>query len=231
MNQFLRILIGLFFCCVLLGGLWLALRPRSEPKVVKIYKTTLYQSEPSETPAANTVSETELSLEHRNNGQTDEVLLEDYALTPQEEAEFWKWFARLEAENGTEHFDETHAESNELEEANEPEETNTDVKLSYAQLFILVRETYELEDILSAYDIHIKPHGKGVCPFCSTVGFLTTVDRRTRRPKSWGCTNCNGGASGNVTHLYDFIDLVAKIEGIDKKRAVQHLAERAGLVE
>lgn len=226
MKRFYIVLpLGLFFCGVLLSGLWVVLQPREEPEKAILYKspvenTTLIKR--AQIPrTGNPASKTE----HANENPTDEaedtvdLLLTKYGFTPEEEAAFWEWLAAQKKWN----LSIVESVSDEQLQIDTQKEGSTLANIRLSMLLTPVISAYMLEDVLKEYGIEFV-RGRAICPFCSQRTFRTTVDGSTGRRDFWRCRNCTHGPK-RVT------DFIARMEGISSAQVLVFLAEDLGLLE
>lgn len=101
---------------------------------------------------------------------------------------------------------------------------NTNIEISYAELSKIVRENYDLKEVIQSYidlDERISPW---FCPKCNQQDFEIMRNAKNGRLEYWCCFNCYNSA-------YDVIEFVAWIEGIDHHDAILKLATQAGLLK
>ncbi len=198
-------------------GLWLA-REKPPPEVIKIYKAAPYGPKPVRTtqvevtqpPVVFTPSETQ------DRGAPQDEPLAEPEFFPEEEAAFWEWLETLEAPLAETTYDETETEGE--------QEADTPTEIPYLELVEMVKEVYELEDVLNDYGVFVDEWGNGYCPKCSSQDFHLMKYVKTGKYEYWCCMECKDGA-------YNVVDFVAWMEGTSDTEAARYLAERAGLLK
>ena len=226
MKIFSRVLIGLLVSGILLGGLWVGLRPRGEPEVIKIYRAVPYelgqvntaqarQSNMTKTPDGSEVRQSTNSAKIEN---VEDTLFRELGLSPEEKADFWEWLVAQE----TDPLNTVGSLSDEAVNATEFPEGNVSAKIDYEELYAQVVAIYELEDVLKDYGLQFSgPTRSAVCPFCNQRTFRTHFDAATGRRSWWHCNTC-------TPRLGHVISFVARIEGLSGNQAAEFLS---GLLE
>ena len=215
------IVIVSLLCVGGLIGFWV-MKSKAPPEVIKIYKVTPYEprqehAKQQETPTPPIEGIGASKREQTKSPQTDIVReperLPEHELSPEEEAAFLDWLATLDTLSSTE----TITEKAEVVNA---QNMDTNTEISYAELFRMVRETYDLKEVINSY---FDPTD-GYCPKCDQQDFEIMRNAKNGRLEAWCCFNCYNGA-------YDVSGFVAWIEGIDVTEAVRRLATQAGILE
>ena len=222
MKQSPVFLIGFCVMIFFLFGLWLSLKPDGESKVIKIYKSVpIHPKSVSDTgrehlnmSPVDPVPKTEHLVESEKDDAAATRSLTDNGFSLEEEVAFWEWFAAQEAD----------FHGDEQVEVDKQEEMDLPEKIPYAELYKLVTDIYELEDVLKIYGIEFI-RGRAICPFCFHHSFSTHVDGNDGTRSYWFCNNCSSGMSFKV------IDFVARIEGLNRYKAAEFLIGQSGLSE
>ena len=199
------------FCIGGLIGFWM-MKTKSPPEVIKIYKTTPYESKQEKTEQHETATPPIENIrpstrEHAKSPQT-EIVSESERLSA---SELLPELATLD----TPSLSETITEGGEV-----VNDQDSDTDISYAELSKMVIETYDLKEVIKSYFDPTSGH----CPNCGQQDFEIMRNAKNGRLEAWSCFNCYNG-------VYDVIEFVAWIEGIDKTEAVQQLATQAGILE
>lgn len=208
------IVIVCLLCVGILIGLWM--RSKAPSEVIKSYKVTPYEprqehTKHNETPTPSIEGIGVSKREQNKNSQTD--MVPKYELSPEEVTDFFDWLASINIPTSTE----TITEGVQVMYA---QDMDTNTEISYAELFKMVRETYDLKEVINSY---FDPTD-GYCPKCSQQDFEIMRNTKNGRLEGWCCFNCYNGA-------YDVSEFVAWIEGIDVTEAVRRLAMEAGILE
>lgn len=209
------IIVGLL-CVGGLIGFWM-MRSKAPPEVIKIYNAIPYEQRQERTKQQGTLTPPIEGIhaskrKQTKNTETERVSeperLPKYGLSPEEEAAFLDWLSTLDTPSSTE------------SKTEETEIMNTNTEISYAKLFPMVRETYDLTEVIKSY---FDPTD-GYCPKCDQQDFQIMLNGKNGRLEYWCCFNCYDGG-------YDVSDFVAWIEGIEVTEAVRQLATQAGILE
>ena len=198
------------------------MRSKSPPEVIKIYKAIPYEPRQEHTKQQETPTPPieGIGASKRKQAKSPQTAIvtepkrgPEYELLPEEEAAFLDWLATLDTPSSAETITE---EAGAVNEQNP--DANTDIP--YAELFRMVRETYDLKEVINSY---FDPTD-GYCPKCDQQDFEIMQNAKNGRLEAWCCFNCYNGA-------YDVSEFVAWIEGIDETEAVRKLATQAGILE
>lgn len=114
--------------------------------------------------------------------------------------------------------DQDYIANNASEQIHNDQDQNTDIP--YAELSRMVIETYDLKEVISSY---FDPTD-GYCPKCDQQDFVIMRNAKNGRLEAWCCFNC-------YNSVYDVIDFVAWVEGIDETEVVRKLATEVGILE
>lgn len=98
------------------------------------------------------------------------------------------------------------------------QDSNTDI--SYAELYSMVIETCDLTEVINRYFDPTDCY----CPKCNQQDFEIMRNAKNGRLEFWCCFNC-------YNSVYDVIEFVTWIEGIDEWEAVRRLATQGEILE
>ncbi len=108
--------------------------------------------------------------------------------------------------------------NNASEQVHNDQDSDTDI--SYSELYSMVIETCDLTEVINRY---FDPND-GYCPKCGEQDFVIMRNVKNDRLEAWCCFNC-------YNSVYDVIEFVVWIEGIDETEAVRKLATQADILE
>ena len=131
-------------------GFWLV-RTNSHPEAIKIYKPAPYkprqeQTKQHETPTPPIEGKRNSKREHVKRLQTgilpESKRLPGSELSPEEEAAFLEWLSTLDPPSSSETI---------IERGEDVADQAPDTSIPYAELFRIVRETYDLKEVINSY--------------------------------------------------------------------------------
>lgn len=118
--------------------------------------------------------------------------------------------------------DQDYLANNASEQVHNDHNSNTDI--SYSELYRMVIETCDLTEVINRYFDTNDGYWPSYCPKCGQQGFTIMRNVKNDRLEAWCCFNC-------YNSVYDVIEFVVWIEGIDETEAVQRLATQIGILE